>query len=166
MRKKNIGYRSTSQEVHAAVMDVGSSLRMWGWSIVFEVLDVSAGFLCVSRFSISFQPETHAELVCESCSSLRTESYVLAWLRRVLLGRIVNWLYHLHSQANNAQKAPIGTLNKIFFYLLQLISTAGWLKAFVLDINTFLQFVKSAPGTAWCRKSVKKIMLLCLLVVL
>lgn len=84
--KEIIGYRSTSQEVHAADMDVEGSLRMWGWSVVFDVPDVTAGFLCcwvavwfppasdVSGFSISIQP---VELVCESCSTFRTDSDVL-----------------------------------------------------------------------------------------
>lgn len=61
-----IGHRSTSQEVHAAVMDVGELPQ--DRRIVFEVPDVSAGLLCfwvtvwfppasgdVSRYSVTFQ---------------------------------------------------------------------------------------------------------------
>lgn len=63
---KVIGHRSTSQEVHAAVMDVGELPQ--DRRIVFEVPDVSAGLLCfwvtvwfppasgdVSRYSVTFQ---------------------------------------------------------------------------------------------------------------
>lgn len=97
------GYHSTSQEV----MDVGSSLRTRGWSIIFEVLDVSAGFLCcwvtvwfppasgdVNRFSISFQ------LVERRCTK-ETYSLLLHWGKRQISFVV------LSTQVVNAQQASI-----------------------------------------------------------
>lgn len=73
-KKKNIGHGSTSQKVHAAVMNVGVPSGLLGKSFVFEVPDFSAGFLCC-RATVWCPAASDVSRSNWSCCSLRTDHH-------------------------------------------------------------------------------------------